>query len=133
MLRVPGLSNSEISAQIKFTAGRISPETHTLSIVGELDNHEGRFRPGMFVWVAVPISHPQRVLAVPTSAIVLHEETKFVFVADSADTYHRVDVTTGLETPEWVEITAGLNEGQEVVDAGTFALKSELLLEHEAG
>ncbi len=84
MLRVPGLSNSEISAQIKFTAGRISPETHTLSIVGELDNHEGRFRPGMFVWVAVPISHPQRVLAVPTSAIVQHEETKFVFVADSA-------------------------------------------------
>ena len=70
---------------------------------------------------------------VPATAIVQNEDEKFVFVAASIDTFHRVDVTTGLETPYWVEIKEGLTEGQEVVDSGTFALKSELLLEHEAG
>jgi len=133
VLHAPSLPDSETPARVKFTEGRISPETHTLTIVGELKNRSGQFRPGMFVWVSVPMSQPQRVLAVPVSAIVQHEQIKFVFVADGPDTFHRADVTTGLETPEWVEIMEGLQEGQNVVDAGTFALKSELLLEHEAG
>jgi multidrug efflux pump subunit AcrA (membrane-fusion protein) len=86
----------------------------------------------MFVWVSVPMGQPRRVLAVPVTSIVQHEQTKFVFVADGPDTFRRVDVTTGLETPNWVEIKDGLKDGEKVVDAGTFALKSELLLERES-
>jgi cobalt-zinc-cadmium efflux system membrane fusion protein len=133
MLRAPSLPEGETSARVKFTQSKISPETHTVSIVGELENRDGKFRPGMFVWVSVSMSQPQRVLAVPASAIVQHEQTKFVFIADGPNTFRRADVTTGWEAPEWVEITEGLKEGQDVVDAGTFVLKSELLLEHEAG
>ena len=132
VLHAPSLPDSDTPARVKFTEGKISSETHTLTIVGELDNRKGKFRPGMFVWVSVPMGQPRRVLAVPASAIVQHEQTKFVFVADGPDTFQRVDVTTGLETPDWVEITDGLKAGQNVVDAGTLALKSELLLEHEA-
>jgi cobalt-zinc-cadmium efflux system membrane fusion protein len=62
-----------------------------------------------------------------------HENSSFVFVADSAGSFHRVDVSIGIETPEWVEVSSGLKEGQKVVDQGAFALKSELLLEREAG
>jgi multidrug efflux pump subunit AcrA (membrane-fusion protein) len=83
------------------------------------------------VWVSVPLGGPRNVLAVPASAIVEHEQTRFVFVAEGLDTFRRVDVFTGLETPDWVEIKSGLDAGQNVVDAGTFALKSELLLERE--
>jgi cobalt-zinc-cadmium efflux system membrane fusion protein len=133
MLRAPSVPEDETHARVKFTESKISPETHTLSIVGELENRDGKFRPGMFVWVSVPMSQPERVLAVPASAILQHEQTKFVFVADGPDTFHRADVTTGRQTPDWVEIKEGLEEGQNVVDTGTFALKSELLLEHEAG
>jgi hypothetical protein len=70
------------------------------------------------------------VLAVPATAIVDHEQARFVFVADAPDTFRRVDVMTGVETPAWVEITRGLQEGDRVVDQGTFVLKSELLLEY---
>jgi multidrug efflux pump subunit AcrA (membrane-fusion protein) len=77
------------------------------------------------------MGQPRRVLAVPASSIVQHEQTRFVFVADGPDTFRRVDVITGLETPDWIEIKDGLKAGQDVVDAGTFALKSELLLERE--
>ena len=82
------------------------------------------------VWVSVPMSQPRHALAVPASAIVDHEQARFVFVADAPDTFHRVDVKTGVETAEWVEITDGLAAGEQVVDQGTFVLKSELLLEY---
>lgn len=131
VLHAPSLPDSETPARVKFTEGKISPENRTLSIVGELDNRKRRFRPGMFVWVSVPMGQPRRALAVPASSIVQHEQTRFVFVADGPDTFRRVDVITGLETPDWVEIKDGLKAGQDVVDAGTFALKSELLLERE--
>jgi cobalt-zinc-cadmium efflux system membrane fusion protein len=130
-LHAPSLPESNTLARVIFTAGKISPETRTLSIVGELDNRQRKFRPGMFVWVSVPMGGPRSVLAVPVSAIVEHEQTRFVFVAEGLDTFRRVDVLTGLETPDWVEIKGGLEAGQNVVEAGTFILKSELLLEHE--
>lgn len=129
-IRAPSLSDSETTAQVKFIQGKISPETRTLTIVGELDNRDKKFRPGMFVWVSVPMSQPRQALAVPATAIVDHEQSRFVFVADEADTFRRVDVKTGVETSEWVEITDGLQPGQQVVDRGTFVLKSELLLEY---
>jgi cobalt-zinc-cadmium efflux system membrane fusion protein len=129
-LRAPSLPDSETSARVKFIEGKISPETRTQTIVGELDNKVKKFRPGMFVWVSVPMSQPRCVLAVPAAAIVDHEQSRFVFVADAPDTFRRVDVATGVVTPEWVEITRGLQAGDKVVDQGTFVLKSELLLEY---
>lgn len=129
-IQAPSLSDSKTAAHVKFIQGKISPETRTLTIVGELDNRERKFRPGMFVWVSVPMSQPRQALAVPASAIVDHEQARFVFVADAPDTFRRVEVKIGVETAQWVEITEGLQPGQSVVDRGTFILKSELLLEY---
>jgi len=132
VVRVPSMPDSEAVAHVKFTEGNVSPETHTVAIVGELDNGKKQFRPGMFVWVSMPVGHPRQALAVPASAIVNHEQSKLVFIADGSDTFHVVNVTTGIETPGWVEVTGGLKGGETVVDQGTFVLKSELLLEREA-
>jgi membrane fusion protein, heavy metal efflux system len=129
-VRAPSLPHSETAARVKFIEGKISPETRTQTIVGEMDNRHKKFRPGMFVWVSVPMTKARPVLAVPASAIVDHEQARFVFVADAPDTFRRLDVGIGIETPDWVEITRGLKDGDKVVDQGTFVLKSELLLEY---
>jgi multidrug efflux pump subunit AcrA (membrane-fusion protein) len=42
-----------------------------------------------------------------------------------------VDVDTGIESDDFVEVTRGLEVGQQVVSRGAFLLKSELLLEDE--
>ena len=130
-VQVPNLLNEEVVAQVKFTAGKVSPETRTVAVVGELDNTAKQLRPGMFAWITVALSKPRQALAVPAAAIVRHEQSPFVFLAQSNDTFRRVDVVTGLETPDFVEIKTGLSPGQSVVDRGTFYLKSELLLERE--
>jgi cobalt-zinc-cadmium efflux system membrane fusion protein len=99
--------------------------------VAEIDNQEGLFRPGMFVWVTISHDATVRRLVVPTSAIVRQDGAPLVFVPDGERSFRRIDVETGLETPEWIEIKSGLSLGQPVVTQGGFFLKSELLLERE--
>jgi cobalt-zinc-cadmium efflux system membrane fusion protein len=130
-VQTPALPDQRFTASIQFVGTSVSPETLAIPLVAELANPEHRFKPGMFVWVTVPMSEPRTVLAVQASAVLRHEGQTFVFVAQDDATFRRVDVTTGLETDAWIEISAGLQAGQRVVDEGAFYLKSELLLEHE--
>jgi Cu(I)/Ag(I) efflux system membrane fusion protein len=69
------------------------------------------------------------VLAVPESAIVRHEGRVFVFVVEGNDKFVPRDVAIGPTIDSWVEIHSGLTEGDRIAVAGTFVLKSELLLE----
>ena len=85
----------------------------------------------MFIRVKVPSGDPVKSVAVPPGALMRQGEEAFVFVEESRLAYRRVDVKPGLETSEWIAISAGLHAGQKVVNEGAFVLKSELLLEQE--
>ncbi|MEO8498625.1 MAG: efflux RND transporter periplasmic adaptor subunit, partial [Planctomycetota bacterium] len=130
-LTVPAMPNAEFAAKVLFVGATVSSATLSIPLVAEVNNDAKLFRPGMFVWVDVPVAEPREALAVPVGAIQRHEEQAFVFVETSEDEFQRVDVETGIETPDWVEVTSGLTAGARVVDHGAFYLKSELLLEKE--
>ncbi|MFM8704987.1 MAG: efflux RND transporter periplasmic adaptor subunit, partial [Planctomycetia bacterium] len=98
----------------------------------ELANTDAHYKPGMFVWVDLPQGAVRDSLAVPAAAVMRHERKAFVFVPDGENRFRRVDVTTGQTGDDFVEVTAGLAAGQQVVVRGAFVLKSELLLEKEA-
>jgi cobalt-zinc-cadmium efflux system membrane fusion protein len=130
-VRTPATGDREFTATIEFVGAVVDPETHALPLIAKIDNADHLLKPGMFVWVTVPVEPPRETLAVRTSAVMRHEGQAFVFVADAADTFRRVDITTGLETENWIEIQDGLVGGEDVAATGAFALKSELLLERE--
>ncbi len=127
----PALPNRKLTARVHFVGREVSADSHAVPLVATIDNADGLLRPGLFVRVTIPGGDATARLAVPSSAIVEHERQKFVFVRDSDDTFHRVDVETGLEAGGLIEITNGLAVGDLVVTRGAFLLKSELLLEAE--
>ena len=128
---LPAFPNETFTASVSFVGPQVSATTRAISLVADLDNADGRFRPGMFAWVALPMEAKRKGLVVPTSAIQRHESSAFVFEKQGTNQFRRVDVTVGIETPEFTEITRGLSVGQAIVDRGAFFLKSELLLEQE--
>lgn len=128
---VPAMPGNEFDAKVRFIGATVSPATLSIPLIAELNNSDKLFRPGMFVWVAVPVAETREALAVPTSSIQRHEDQAFVFIEAGAGEYQRVDVETGIETPEWVEVKRGISTDSRVVDRGAFYLKSELLLEEE--
>lgn len=127
----PALPNLQRTARVHYVGREVSADSRAVPLVATIDNADGLLRPGLFVRVTIPGRDVASRLGVPSSAIVEHEREKFVFVQDSADTFRRVDVTTGLEADGLVEITTGLAVGDPVVTRGAFLLKSELLLEGE--
>ena len=120
------------SAGIGVGRAEIRPWREMRNVPGNIEYDAGRFKPGMFVWVNVPLTGERQALVVPPGAVMRHEAQAFVFVPADDETFRRVDVHTGLETSEGIEITSGLHDGDRVVDRGAAFLKTELLLDREA-
>jgi cobalt-zinc-cadmium efflux system membrane fusion protein len=130
-VRIPALGGREWEAKVNYVGSMVDTESRAVPLIAELDNHDHEIKPGMFVWVALPVGESAELLTVPPGAIQTHEGRQFVFVEDSPRTFRRVDVTTGARTVDRVSIDRGLEPGQLVVTDGAFVLKSELLLERE--
>jgi cobalt-zinc-cadmium efflux system membrane fusion protein len=129
---VPGAEVHDASARVKHVGATVEADSRSVPLVAELANDDAHYKPGMFVWVDLPQGAVRETLAVPAAAVMRHEGKAFVFVPDGEGRFRRVDVKTGVESGGFVEVSAGLAAGQQVVSQGAFVLKSELLLEKEA-
>lgn len=97
---------------------RVDPVTRAVKVRAELQNADGRLRPGMLMSVALLVAE-RDALAVPESALVSQGDKRFVFRIDAENKAQRVEVKTGLVLPGRVEILDGLAEGDRVVIQGT--------------
>ena len=130
-IRVPALAEASFKAKVRYVGSQVSTESRSVPLVADIVNDQGKFKPGMFVWVDVPLAVGKQALVVPAGAIMRHEDEPFVFIPEGGNTFRRVNVTTGLESRDSVEILSGLKAGDKVIDQGAFVLKSEMLLERE--
>lgn len=128
---VPAIPDRTFTATVHYIGRQVVPETNAVPLVATINNVDGLLRPGMFVRVSLPLGPPRNALAVHPESVVQHEDQEFVFVAVTETSFRRADVTTGLTSDEWTEVTSGLTAGDHVIEHGAFLLKSELLLEGE--
>ena len=80
----------------------------------EVANPQAKLRPGMTAEVSIISARKTNVLAVPTEAVFQQEGKSFAEVIKEGQP-KTVPVGTGLSDFEWIEITKGLQEGDEVV------------------
>jgi len=88
----------------------------TLSVRGQ-----GRLRPGMFASVYLRTDVHEGALALPKAALVLESLGDTVYVAVSAGegwTASRREVRMGFQESDFVEVLAGVEEGEQVVVVG---------------
>lgn len=100
------------------------PDTRTFTIKIELDNPRELMRPGMIAEVKLDTIKSDRVITVPTEA-VLHDidNQAFVYVVDTErNKAFKRTVTVGEIVDNWVEITTGLNTGETIVTGGQHKL-----------
>lgn len=128
-LRSNSWPGKPFEAKVFYTGDIVHESSRSVSMRAVADNHEGSLKPGMFVNVEFPSLEVQDVLQVPLASVFDHEGKSFLFVHVGGSKFARHDVEVGRRNNTACEITSGLQPGEQVVTAGGFALKSQMLAE----
>ena len=131
-ITVDSYPNDTFRGAIGHVADLVDPQTRTTKVRVEIPNAQRKLKPGMFATVRLRVqasSGPTSVLAIPSSAIQQVDGQPVVFVKKDSTTFERREVKLGLTLGDLVEVAEGLKGDEEVVTAGSFVLKSELLKE----
>lgn len=125
-VRVSAYPETVFQGVISYIGAMIDPATRTVTARFQIPNPDRRLRPEMFAEVTV-LTEEQSVLAVPRTALQQVGGRTVVFLARGQRRFDVQDVKIGGSSNDYVEITSGLKEGDEVVRGGSYALKSEVL------
>ncbi len=121
------------SARVIYVGEVVDPTTRTVSLLAEMPNPDGRLRPGMFVQIKLDSPDRTAALTVPAGSVIEIEGKTGVFrPGKESNMFTFAPVVAGGELNGRRAIVSGLTEGDPVVVAGAFVLKSELVLQNEA-
>lgn len=132
-LRIHAYPTESYPGSITLLAPTLDEETRTLRVLVSLQNDTGHLRAGLFGSLEIG-SGEGAVLTVPDAAIARIDGAEVVFVpGDEAGAFRAVPIVTGHRSQGLVEVQHGLAEGDALVTAGAFTLKSELLADQLVG
>ncbi len=118
------------SARVIYVAPEVDPTTRTVRLIAEIANPDGNLKPGMFAHVVLDGRKSEPAVTVPDAAVVEVDGKPSVFVPGATpDTFACHPITSGREVDGRRVVVSGLKEGDHVVTAGAFALKSEMVLQ----
>lgn len=120
-LQVKQYPNEYFSGVIRHVGDFVDPTTRTIRVRGEVANADRRLKGGMFVTALVELP-PTQALHVRAGAVFLVGDQRYVFVEEAPGRYLRRPVQAGPERDGWVDILAGVNEGEKVIVEGNLHL-----------
>jgi len=111
--QVSSLGEKETGKISRF-ADKVDRSTRTMVTEVDVPNPNGHFRPGMYAYVRLILHENKAALAIPVQALAVGEKPT-VLVVNNAGMVELRTVTTGIETPDKVEIKSGIKDGELVV------------------
>jgi len=119
--------NARFTGKVTYVSDFLDPQTRSARVRCEVLNGDMRLKLDMFANVSVPTTLSRKALAVPAGAVQQVEDKTIVFVRKTATQFEPRSVSAGNRVRDLVEITQGLVEGEPIVTAAAFHLKSKLI------
>ena len=123
-IEVPALGNERLVGKLIFVGQTINPETRTVLVRTELDNHDGRLKPAMLASMLIE-ARPVERMVVPSSAVVRENDEDHVFVAEGDGVFRLLKVKLGPELTGMRVVLSGLKGNEKLVVSGAFHLNNE--------
>ncbi len=123
-IEVPALGNERLIGKLIYVGQTIDPDTRTVLVRTELENHEGRLKPAMLASMLIEAKPVER-LVVPASAVVRESDEDHVFVAEGDGVFRLVKVKLGPEQGGQRVVRSGLKGDEKLVVDGAFHLNNE--------
>lgn len=114
---VPGATDTPLVGEITSIFPQTSSETRTVMVEALIDNPQERLLSGQFLEMTIFTGRKANAVSVPQKAVVNFdgELSVWVIVGTSAE---RRPVETGMVSGDRIEITSGLNPGDQVITSG---------------
>ncbi len=111
------------TGEVRAIEAKVDEATRNISVRAELVNEEGLLLPGMYAEIHLVLAEPTGRLLVPATAIVFSSFGDAVFVVKQDENgqtiAQRIQVTTGEQRGDLIEILSGLAGDELIVQAGT--------------
>lgn len=122
-------ADGELTGTIERIAGKIDPDTRTVSAFISVQNSQRKLVPNAFVSVEIYTGDEKaKVLALPVEAVIQDEHGDIaVYIETEPHEFALREIVVGRRMNGWVEVLDGLEQGERVVQTGAFAIQSESL------
>jgi Cu(I)/Ag(I) efflux system membrane fusion protein len=130
-LQVEALPGQRFEGRVAFIDPTLDPQRRTSRVRVEVDNPDGRLRPGMFAEATVftDEASDEAPLVIPASAPLFTGKRSVVYIEQRDEetlSYAPRTVRLGPRLGDFYPVVAGLSEGDRVVTRGAFALDADL-------
>jgi RND family efflux transporter MFP subunit len=109
--------------RLVFAGIQVDAATRTVPLIYEVKNPESRLRIGQSLNLYVETARVEDALAIPSAAIVEEDGRPIAFVQVGGETFQKRDLTVGIRDGNWVQVLAGITEGERVVTKGAYAVR----------
>jgi RND family efflux transporter MFP subunit len=113
-VNVPALRRTFDGTITRF-ADRVDMSTRTMTAEVDVKNPQLTLIPGMYAEVRLGTAEAMNAMAVPPEAVDGSGDSQRLFVVDAAGMVQTRKVHTGIQSPQYVQILAGVNEGDVVI------------------
>lgn len=121
-----GQTIPDTEATISYVGPVVGVESRTALARVVLPNSTGVFRPGLFVTAKVAIDNIEADVIAPKDAVQTLDGKKCVFIKDEHG-FEPAFVNLGQSNAGFVQVTSGLDPGQQYVTKGAFELKAKIV------
>ncbi|HKI98291.1 MAG TPA: efflux RND transporter periplasmic adaptor subunit [bacterium] len=111
------LPGESVTGSVRLVGLEADTKTRTFPVEVELDNAQGRLRPGMLVRVRVPLEQYRGQLMIPRYAMLERERERVVYIVRDGKAVERV-IESGASSEGMVQVLKGLEPGDLVIVTG---------------
>ena len=112
-ITIPTLHRTS-KGKIARSANLVDSATRTMEVQVDIPNPDLALTPGLYAIASFPVEQAKGAISIPIQALRTPDDPT-VFVISGNGILQSRTVTLGIETPDFVQVTAGLNENDLVV------------------
>jgi membrane fusion protein, copper/silver efflux system len=119
--------------RVAFIYPTVDPASRTNRVRVVVPNPDGRLKPGMFATLYFDAVVGDDAVVIPMDAVIVTGERNLVFVHDPSGALVPRQVVLGARADHFVQVLAGLVEGEEIVASANFLVDAESRLAAHGG
>ena len=124
-MQVDALPGKKWTGRVDYIYPELNAKTRTLQVRLKFKNDDGLLKPNMFASVRINNRPVAGAVTIPREALIPSSEGYRVVKVTEENHYKPVVVKVGIKTATQVEITEGLEVGDQIVLSGQFLIDSE--------